>query len=140
MGGIRTCLRRPVCVRTRTGRRHISDAAQAPGSHLVRYYGWYSNKTRGRRAQRRPAASAAGTGIPARSPTAREARKGWAALIKQVYEADPLCCPKCGTTMRIVAFLERRQTEVIEKILRHCGLWEETAARAPPRREVAVED
>jgi hypothetical protein len=75
----------------------------------------YSNKTRGQRAQRQPAA-AAGTGIPARSPTAREARKGWAALIKQVYEADPLCCPKCGTTMRIIAFLERRQTEVIEKL------------------------
>jgi hypothetical protein len=61
-------------------------AGQGAGSHLVRYYGWYSNKTRGRRAQRRPAAAAAGTGIPARSPTAREARKGWAALIKQVGE------------------------------------------------------
>ena len=24
------------------------------------------------------------------------------------------------------------QTEVIEKILRHCGLWEESPARSPP--------
>ena len=29
-----------------------------------------------------------------------------------------------------ISFIERRQTEVIEKILRHCGLWEEAAARA----------
>jgi len=110
--------------------QHIPE----PGSHLVRYYGWYSNKTRGQRAQRQP--TPAGTGVPARSRTAREARQGWAALIKQVYESDPLTCPKCGTTMRLIAFLERRQTEVIEKILRHCGLWEDQAARAPPSAKV----
>jgi hypothetical protein len=89
--------------------QHIPD----PGEHLIRYYGWYSNlpaprlrqadKTRGQRAQRQPAA--AGTGIPARSPSAREARKGLAALIKQVYEADPLCCPKCGSAMKIISFI-----------------------------------
>jgi hypothetical protein len=56
-------------------------------------------------------------------------RKGWAALVKQVYEADSLLCPRCGSAMRIIAFIERHQTEVIEKILRHCGLWEE---RGPP--------
>ena len=104
---------------------------------MVRYSGWYSNKTRGQRAQRRPATATA-TGIPARSPTAREARKGWAALIKQVYEADPLCCPKCGTTMRIVTFIQKHQTEVIEKILRHCGLWEEGPARAAPSAKISV--
>jgi hypothetical protein len=53
-------------------------------------------------------------------------------LIKQVYQSDPLCCPKCGAEMRIIAFIERHQTEVIEKILRHCGLWEEGSARGPP--------
>jgi len=52
----------------------------APGEHLIWYYGWYSNKNRGQRAQRQP--TPAGTGIPARSPTAREARQGWAALEK----------------------------------------------------------
>jgi hypothetical protein len=31
--------------------------------------------------------------------------------------------------MKIIAFIERRQTAVIEKILRHCGLWEEGSAR-----------
>ena len=113
--------------------QHIPDL----GAHLVRYYGWYSNKTRGRRAQR-PAPARAGAGIPARSPTAREARKGWAALIKQVYESDPICCLKCGSEMKIIAFIERHQTEVIEKILRHCGLWEEPSARAPPAAQIPV--
>jgi hypothetical protein len=113
--------------------QHIPDA----GEHLIRYYGWHSNKTRGQRAQRQPSAGA-GAGIPARSPTAREARQGWAALIKQVYEADPLACPKCGAEMKIIRFIERHQTEVIEKILRHCGLWDEPSARAPPAAERSV--
>lgn len=30
-------------------------------------------------------------------------RKSWAALIRLVYEADPLLCPKCGTHMKIVS-------------------------------------
>ena len=110
--------------------QHIPDA----GEHLIRYYGWYSNKSRGQRAHRQMPAAATNAG-PAKPPTAREARKGWAALIKQVYESDPLSCPKCGSQMKIIAFIERRQTEVIEKILRHCGLWEESPARAPPAEE-----
>jgi hypothetical protein len=113
--------------------QHIPD----PGAHLVRYYGWYSNKTRGQRAQR-PPATAAGIGMAVRSPSARKARKGCAAPIKQVYEADPLCCPKCGSAMKIIALLGRHQTEVIERILRHCGLWEESPARAPPAAQIPV--
>jgi hypothetical protein len=36
--------------------------------------------------------------------------------------------------MRVIAFIERRQRDVIRKILEHCGLWEEprAPARAPP--------
>jgi hypothetical protein len=47
-------------------------------------------------------------------------------LIKRVYEVDPLECPECGGRMKIIGFIERRQHEVIERILRHCGLWEGT--------------
>jgi hypothetical protein len=112
--------------------QHIPDA----GEHLIRYYGWYSNKSRGQRAKSQPAALA-GTGLPARPPTAREARKGWAALLKQVYEADPLLCPRCGSEMKIIAFIERHQTEVIEKILRHCGLWEERGPPSAPKPTVS---
>ena len=51
-------------------------------------------------------------------------------LIKRAYEFDPLCCPKCQAEMKVVAFLEPPQADVIEKILRHCGLWH--SSRAPP--------
>ncbi len=40
-------------------------------------------------------------------------------MIQQVYEVDPLLCPKCGGTMKIISFIERHQSEVIE---RFCGI------------------
>ena len=118
------------------------------GEHLVRYYGWYSHRQRGIRDKLR----AAGEGEPAKPPIDRAAlnaqksaadgpRPGsistWAMLIKRVYEVDPLACPCCGSQMKIVSFIERGQTEVIERILRHCGLWEgplrtNAGPRAPP--------
>lgn len=112
----------------------VTQHIPGPGEHLIRYYGWYSKKTRGLRAKGQPAAAG-----PAqeRSPNAWEARKRWAAMIQQVYEVDPLRCPKCGGTMKITSFIERHQSELIEKILRHCGLWEEESARAPPEEGVA---
>jgi len=63
-------------------------------------------------------------------PFAKQCRQRWAALIKQVYETDPLVCPQCGGAMRIIAFIEKRQEDVLRKILEHCGLWEES--RGPP--------
>ena len=56
----------------------------------------------------------------------------WAMLIKRVYEIDPLTCSQCGGQMKVVAFLEPPQGAVIEKILRHCGLWNPSTPRAPP--------
>jgi hypothetical protein len=61
----------------------------------------------------------------------------WAMLIRRVYEVDPLACPKCGGAMKIISFIERCQQDVIERILRHCGLWEgpvrtPAGARPPP--------
>ena len=52
--------------------QHIPD----PGSHLVRYYGWYSNKTRGQRAQRQPAAVPERGFPPARPRRGRPAKAG----------------------------------------------------------------
>ena len=67
------------------------------------------------------------------TPYRRKTRLTWAALIKAVYEADPLKCPKCGGTMRIVSFIGKAtQQSVVERILRHCGLWKEAPPRAPP--------
>jgi hypothetical protein len=73
-----------------------------------------------------PATVGAEEAAPSRS------RQSWAMLIKRVYEIDPLSCPECGGQMAVVAFIEPPQEDVIEKILRHCGLWRCSAARAPP--------
>ena len=61
--------------------------------------------------------------------SAEAARRQEAVGLKAVYEVDPLKCPKCGGTMKIVGFIEEVAT--IEKILRHCNLWKE-APRPPP--------
>ena len=42
---------------------------------------------------------------------------------KKVWEADPLLCPRCQKEMRIVALIDEH--EVIERILRHLGLWQQ---------------
>ncbi len=106
------------------------------GSHLIRYYGWYSNKSRG---LRKKAAEATGescteadAAADAKSGTSDRSGQSWAMLIKRVYEVDPLTCPECGGQMVVVAFIEPPQADVIEKILQHCGLWQASAARAPP--------
>jgi len=69
----------------------------------------------------------------------KKCRMTWAALIKCVYEVDPLKCPVCGGTMKIISFIEKRQSDVIERILRHCNLWKEIPPRAPPCEEPDLE-
>lgn len=114
--------------------QHIPD----PGDHLIRYYGFYSNKSRGLRSKGQGESAPPAARNLVSPLSAKQARRRWAALIKQVYEVDPLVCPMCGGQLKIISFIERRQREVIEKILRHCGLWEEPSARAPPSEAVVV--
>jgi len=40
--------------------------------------------------------------------------------------------------MKIIAVIEARQTDVIEKILRHCGVWDSRPTRAPPAPSAAA--
>ena len=102
---------------------HIPNA----GEHLVRYYGWYSNVNRGKRRKAQREAPAPIEEVNEVSASA--AKRAWARLIKQVYEVDPLVCPRCTGPMRIIAFIE--QPEVIEKILTHLGIWP-VQAHSPP--------
>ena len=71
---------------------------------LVRYMGWYSNKVRGRRAKKARAKRIREEGVQDESLKLDEdeesmrqglnaPRTRWAALIKRVYEVDPLKCP-----------------------------------------------
>jgi len=36
----------------------------------------------------------------------KEYRKNWARLIQKVYEVDPLTCPKCQGTMKVIGFIK----------------------------------
>ena len=110
--------------------QHIPDK----GEHPIRYYGHYSNKARGMRAKREaePSHDQQPPAKPGRTNTSRVDRRRWAMLIKQIYEGDPLLCPKCGGTMELIAFIEACQGDVIRKILQHCGLWEDPTPRPPP--------
>jgi Putative transposase/Transposase zinc-binding domain len=104
--------------------QHIPDKS----FQLVRYYGWYSNKMRGRRAkQADEEVQTEGDAVEMIDVSAHEPRripsKKWRELIKKVWEADPLRCPKCSREMRIVSLID--QEDVIERILRHLGLWQE---------------
>ena len=113
------------------------------GEHTIRYYGWYSNKSRGMRAKLAATAKNIETVVEADeeedTPFRKTCRSRWAALIKKVYEVDPLKCPKCSGRMRIISFIEAKdQMDVIEKILKHCKLWVEPVERAPPKKPVEV--
>ena len=53
-------------------------------------------------------------------------------MIKRVWQVDPLRCPRCDATMKIVSFIEPTQPDVIDAILTHCGLADDPP-RAPPQ-------
>jgi len=101
------------------------------GSQMVRYFGAYSNKTRGMRKKaeslEQPLPPSAELPEP-RAPPA--ARKSWARLLAAVWNADPLECPRCGSPLRILGAIY--DPVVIHKILRHLGKWN-VPVRAPPR-------
>jgi len=42
------------------------------------------------------------------------AKAAWARLIRKVYEADPLACPKCKAPMRFITLVE--EPEIIRRI------------------------
>ena len=61
---------------------------------------------------------------------ARGRRLSWARLIKKVYEADPLVCPRCSGPLKIISLIG--DAPVIEKILRHLKLWDPPQRPPPP--------
>jgi hypothetical protein len=103
---------------------HIPDK----GEQMVRYYGYYSNVCRGR-GQKEDQDGLIPYIIKPQEDS-KEYRKNWARLIQKIYEADLLICPKCQGKMTIISFIENE--EVIEKILKHLGLWV-LKSNPPPR-------
>ena len=93
---------------------HVPNKAE----QMVRYYGYYSNVTRGKRKK---------ADVDNKIPyilepelTDKAFRRNWAQLIQKIYEVDPLVCPKCSGAMRVIAFIE--DPDVIKKILKHLDL------------------
>jgi hypothetical protein len=52
-------------------------------------------------------------------------------MIRKVYEVDPLLCPECGATMRVIAFIT--DFSVVDRIINHLKLTF-TADKPPPPR------
>jgi hypothetical protein len=108
---------------------HIPDKGQV----MIRYYGLYANAHRGK-------INKAGVS-PSHPPIIEEEErfvpsKGWAEMIRKVYEADPLLCPTCGGQMSIIASIEDHK--VIDKIIDHLKLTF-MAERPPPPQIVQQE-
>ena len=128
--------------------QHIPDKS----FQLVRYYGWYSNKMRGQRLKQDAQKEAERESAEGESPalgtpevidvsgfvSRRRPSRKWRDLIQKVWEADPLLCPTCHEPMRIIALID--EAEIIERILRHLGLWEEPVDldRGPPEAIVEL--
>jgi hypothetical protein len=105
---------------------HIPNKGQV----MVRYY---SNAHRGK--MRKAVADPSHPPIIEDDP-AYVLSKGWAEMIRKVYEIDPLLCPSCGGKMSIISFIDDHK--VIDKIIAHLELTFE-AARPPPPRVVQQE-
>jgi hypothetical protein len=117
-------------------------------SQLSRYYGFYSNKSRGMRAKAEQVEHIPGTieennkeGINIIDVSKYQPKKvpslTWCDCIKKIWKDDPLVCPECAQQMRIISFIT--EGPIIHKILRHLGLWEQETARDPPPKTDAPE-
>jgi len=108
---------------------HIPDKGQV----MIRYYGLYSNAHRGKMRKR---------GVdPSHPPIIEDETpfvpsRGWAEMIKKVYQTDPLICPQCGGRMTIISFIEDHK--VIDKIIAHLKLT--FMAERPPPSQIAFQE
>ncbi len=112
---------------------------------MLRYYGWYSNKSRGMRLKQ----GIVRTGDepvneseknveiidvldyqPKRLPS-----RTWRECIKKIWEVDPLSCPYCNSEMKIISFITEQL--VIKQILEHLGLWRTKPSRDPPEDAIS---
>ena len=119
---------------------------------LIRRYGLYSSRTKGRwsqmphvvarapqgwRASHAPDASAPDD--PGFEPlddseevSVNARNRAWARLLAKVYEIDPLVCPKCGWEMKVIAVIQ--DPVEIRDILAHLV----KTGRAPPGFDPAL--
>ena len=105
---------------------HIPDKGQG----TVRYYGLYGNAHRGKVRKAQPDTHPF---ILIEEESPRVPRRGWAEMIRKVFEVDPLTCPQCGSRMHIIAFIT--DYAVVDRIIHHLKLT--FVAERPPPPHVA---
>jgi hypothetical protein len=133
-------------IKTFTASQFMAEATQhilPRGAQYIRRYGLYASRTKGKWPDKPHVVRLAPPGwkkehLQASDPVQtypeqsswsipdKDSRSTWAKLIAQVYEVDPLECPRCGSPMRILAVIT--EPEEIRKILRHLV----KIARSPP--------
>lgn len=107
------------------------------GKHLIRYYGLYASRTKGK-AKQDGRFEKYGIGLLNNSVeenktvdvenkvSDKASRQAWAKLIQKVYAVDPLKCPKCESSMKVIAIIQDKSE--IAKIIACL----EKKNRAPP--------
>jgi hypothetical protein len=108
---------------------HIPDKGQV----TVGYYGLYANAHRGKvkKASLQPFPLRIGEDELQPIPS-----KGWAEIIRKVYEVNPMVCPHCGEQMKIIAFLT--DYAVVGRIIDHLNLT--FVAERPPPAHLAYQE
>jgi len=101
---------------------HIPDKGQV----TVRYYGLYANAHRGKVKKANLEAFPLWMKEEELRPIPT---RGWAEMIRKVYEVDPLVCPQCGGQMKVISFLT--EYAVVDRIINHLKLTF-IAERPPP--------
>jgi hypothetical protein len=108
---------------------HIPDKGQV----TVRYFGLYANAHRGKVKK----ASLAAFPLRIVEDKLRPLpSKGWAEMIRKVYEVDPMLCPRCGGTMKVISFLT--DYAVVDRIIAHLNL--SFSAERPPPPHIAYQE
>ncbi len=111
------------------------------GSQYIRRYGLYASRTKGKwpdmphvlrlapagwKAERLKASDPVQSYYEESGVLDQESSRTWAKLIAQVYEVDPLECPRCHSPMNVIAVIT--EPEEVRKILRHLV----KVGRSPP--------
>ena len=107
---------------------------------MTRYYGHYSNKSRGMRTKTEAIEiedtdnKIISNEVEVIDISKYQPKKvpslTWRECIKKIWKDDPLICPECQSEMRIISFIENPR--IIKKILKYLDLWEEESSRDPP--------
>jgi len=86
--------------------------------HLIRYYGLYSSRTKGKAnkdgnlvkfgynpAPAHERAQNKDSNTEMETVSSKASRQSWARLIQKVYEVDPMVCPKCSHPLKVIAVI-----------------------------------